>query len=104
MEARAHRGAFLQAGASKNDLAEQASRRAMENSASERLSKRFLQAAAGSGLMGSSAGDARQGHGLAYPRLRCGPLAALLLAYNWFGDSFIEASFRLCGKTAGRCL
>jgi hypothetical protein len=70
----------------------------------ERLSKRFLQAAAESGLMGSSAGDARHGHGLAYPRLRCGPLTAILLAYNRFGDSLFEASCRLGGETAGRCL
>ncbi|ESZ21551.1 SOS response-associated peptidase family protein [Mesorhizobium sp. L48C026A00] len=33
-----------------------------------------------------------------------GPLTALLLAYNWFGDSLFEASCRLGGKTAGRCL
>ena len=33
-----------------------------------------------------------------------GPLTALLLAYNLFGDSFFEASCRLGGKTAGRCL
>lgn len=68
----------------------------------ERLSKRFLQAAAESGLM--YAGDARHGHGLAYPRLRCGPLTALLLGYNWSGDSFFEATCRLGGKTAGCCL
>lgn len=33
-----------------------------------------------------------------------GPLTALLLADNLFGDSFFEASCRLGGKTAGRCL
>lgn len=54
--------------------------------------------------MGSSAGDARHGHGLTYPRLRCGPLAALLLACNWFCDSFFKASRRLGGETAGCCL
>lgn len=70
----------------------------------ERLSKRFQQAAAERALMGSSAGDARHGHGLAYPRLRCGPLTALLLACNWFGNSLFEASCRLGGKTAGHCL
>jgi hypothetical protein len=31
-------------------------------------------------------------------------LTALLLAYNLFGDSFFEASCRLGGKSAGRCL
>ncbi len=35
---------------------------------------------------------------------RYGPLTALLLAYNWFGDSFFEASRCLGGKTTGRCL
>jgi hypothetical protein len=33
-----------------------------------------------------------------------GPLTALLLAHNWFGDSFFEASCRLGGKSTGRCL
>lgn len=70
----------------------------------DELSKRLLQAAAESGLKGSSAGDAQHGHGLAYPRLRRWSLTALLLANNWFGDSFFEASCRLGGKTAGRCL
>jgi hypothetical protein len=32
------------------------------------------------------------------------PLTALLLAHNLFGGSFFEASCRLGGKTAGRCL
>jgi hypothetical protein len=31
-------------------------------------------------------------------------LIALVLAHNWSGGSFFEASCRLCGKTAGRCL
>ena len=33
-----------------------------------------------------------------------GPLTALLLTYNLFGDSFFEASCRLGGKPTGRCL
>src|SRR5207248_7253066 len=33
-----------------------------------------------------------------------GPLIALLLAYDWFGDSFLEASRRLGGKPTGRFL
>ena len=33
-----------------------------------------------------------------------GPLTALLLAYNLFGDSFFEASCRLGGKPTGRFL
>jgi patatin-like phospholipase/acyl hydrolase len=32
-----------------------------------------------------------------------GPLTALLLTYNLFGDSFFEASCRLGGKSTGRC-
>ncbi len=32
------------------------------------------------------------------------PLTALLLAYNLFGDGFLEASCRLGGKTAGHFL
>lgn len=45
------------------------------------------------------------GHGVAPPRSRNGwALTERLLAYNWFGDSFFEASCRLGGKTAGRCL
>jgi hypothetical protein len=35
---------------------------------------------------------------------KCGPLAALLLAYNLFGDSFFEASCRLGGKPTGHFL
>jgi hypothetical protein len=34
----------------------------------------------------------------------CGPLAALMLAHNWFGGSFVEAGCRLGGKSTGRCL
>jgi hypothetical protein len=33
-----------------------------------------------------------------------GPLTALLLAYDLFGDSFFEASCRLGGKTTGHFL
>ncbi len=33
-----------------------------------------------------------------------GPLTALLLAYNLFGDSFFEASCRLGGKPTGHFL
>ena len=33
-----------------------------------------------------------------------GPLTALLLTYNWFGDSFFEASCRLGCKPTGRFL
>jgi hypothetical protein len=33
-----------------------------------------------------------------------GPLTALLLTYNLFGDSFFEAGCRLGGKSTGRCL
>ena len=33
-----------------------------------------------------------------------GPLTALLLAYNLFGDSFFEASGGLGGKTTGHFL
>ena len=41
---------------------------------------------------------------LRYKHAKRGPLTALLSAYNLFGDSFFEASCRLGGKTAGRCL
>jgi hypothetical protein len=33
-----------------------------------------------------------------------GPLTALPLAHDWFGDRFFEARCRLGGKSAGRCL
>jgi len=33
-----------------------------------------------------------------------GPLTALLLVFNLFGDSFFEASCRFGGKSTGRCL
>ena len=41
---------------------------------------------------------------LRYEHAKRGPLTALLLAYNLFGDSFFEASCRLGGKSTGRCL
>lgn len=70
----------------------------------ERLSKRFLQAAAGSALMGSSAAMAGMATGWRTRGYAAGPLTAFLLACNWFGNSFFEASCRLGGKTAGRRL
>jgi hypothetical protein len=35
---------------------------------------------------------------------KCGPLAALMLAHNLFGDSFFEARCSLGAKTAGHFL
>ncbi|WP_287320112.1 hypothetical protein [Mesorhizobium sp.] len=64
----------MQAVPSKNDLAAQGVQAwgvppvVSRTVTDEPLSKRFQQAAAESALMGSSAGDARHGHGLAYPR------------------------------------
>jgi hypothetical protein len=38
------------------------------------------------------------------PAQTCGPLAALMLAHNWFGGRFVEARGRLGGQTTGHFL
>jgi hypothetical protein len=38
------------------------------------------------------------------PAQTCGPLAALMLAHNWFGGRFVEARGRLDGQTTGHFL
>ncbi len=38
------------------------------------------------------------------PTCARGPVTALLLAYDWFGDRFFEARGCLGGKPTGRCL
>lgn len=50
-------------------------------------------------LLGVATADLRYEHAK-----KRGSLTALLLADNLFGVSFFEASCRLGGKTAGRCL